>query len=93
MIHVVGMNDTHNCKLNNELGACNDNELVTGCDAMLQGFNRLDRFLKWQDYLRTQIYREETIHGVVQVKNIAHDPLAMLHTFEVQCLLFGVCTE
>ncbi len=31
--------------------ACNDNELATYCQAMLQGENRFDRFIKWKQYL------------------------------------------
>jgi hypothetical protein len=90
LTHVVGLNDSHNCKLNYEHGECNDNQLVTSCEAMLQGFDRLDRFFKWSDYLRTQIYHGEMIHNAVYVKDIGHDPLAMLQRPEVQRLLFDM---
>ncbi|RYG67318.1 hypothetical protein EON64_07715 [archaeon] len=69
---------------------CNDNELATYCQAMLQGSNRLDRFLKWRDYL-THFYGVNTTIDYTFVNNVTHDPVAMLRSKEAQCIVFGVC--
>lgn len=53
--YLVGLNDSANCNLQNfSIGdhrPCNDNELATYCQAMVQGSNRFDRFMKWKNYL------------------------------------------
>jgi hypothetical protein len=59
--YLVGLNDSANCNLKewgsasikklSNTSVCNDNELATYCQAMLQGDNRFDRFVKWKGYL------------------------------------------
>lgn len=58
--YLVGLNDSTNCNLDATTGFinsslqtshCNDNELATYCQAMLQGDNRFDRFINWKSYL------------------------------------------
>jgi hypothetical protein len=106
------------------LSQCNDNELATYCQAMLQGKNRLDRFLKWRDYINLfyhrVIYSNQTDfslnnnafftdyfspltvehlhylrvnHIILYVRDISHDPRAMLLSGDGQCLLFDVCRD
>lgn len=125
---LVGLNDSLNCKLqsqtiaadhSNTISKCDDNELATYCQAMLQGENRLDRFEKWRAYVNsfysssgeaagaiiqatqqdlwlhnnvTSGGRETGLHNKVwYVRDVAHDPLAMLHSQEAHCMIFQYC--
>jgi hypothetical protein len=122
-----------NSNNNNNNGMyCTDNDLATYCQAMLQGDNRLDRFLKWKHYItdyyhtyldamnRTffeendndhQHHFMEDIpptsdlpltteqhfhylqmnHVILYVKDISHDPDAMMLSEDGKCLLFDYC--
>ena len=62
--YLVGLNDSLNCDLDNSTTynpttnswqGCNDNDLATYCQAMLQGNDRLDRFAKWRQSIG-QVY-------------------------------------
>eukprot|EP01039_Chlorochromonas_danica_P009981 gene9981-11039_t len=88
---LIGLNDSLNCKLNTFPG-CNDNDLATYCQAMLQGNNRLDRFEKWKNYLEIYFHLNNTI-DYIYVKDISHDPVAMLRSSEAKCLLFKHCSD
>lgn len=116
---LVGLNDSVNCKLlspaASPLPTCNDNDLATYCEAMLQGENRLDRFLKWRDYINDYYHQlifsnasfivnnEEFLfnekhlqliqqnHLLLYVKDMTHDPQAMIRSVDGKCLLFDHC--
>lgn len=136
------MNDSRNCKLQS-IHDCNDNELATYCEAMVQGENRLDRFEKWKAYIDDLEYRynytmshshsilkgtseeliqrsnisfidtlyqnstiastfahvnatkdEMILHNKVwYVRDVSHDPIAMLKSKEAKCLVFNYCPK
>lgn len=88
MTYLVATNDNVNCKLDNYPG-CNDNDLATYCQAMLQGTNRLDRALKWKAYLRN-FYGKE-VHSIVFVEGIQHDPQGIINSDVGRCVIFGAC--
>lgn len=48
--YLAGLSDTVNCDLSGFEG-CDDSDLATYCEAMLQGNNRVDRMIKWCDDL------------------------------------------
>lgn len=87
---LIGLNDSLNCKLPGAGEGCQDNDLATYCPAMLQGANRLDRFLKWRDYLEAFYHLNNTIDYTF-VKNIAHDAVAMLRSDAAKCVVFKYC--
>lgn len=89
MHFLIGLNDSLNCKLSAFPG-CMDNDLATNCQAMLQGNNRLDRFIKWKDYLETYFHLNNTIL-YSYVKDITHDPVAMLASPAAKCVVFKHC--
>lgn len=138
---LVGMNDSRNCKLQS-IPDCNDNELATYCEAMVQGENRFDRFEKWKAYIDDLEYRynytlshssimkgssqeliqrnnisvidnlyqntsiastfahvnasedEMILHNKVwYVRDVSHDPIAMLKSNEAKCLVFNYCPK
>lgn len=104
MTYLVATNDYQNCRLGRsqaqnqnqtslrgeEKGsACNDNELATYCQAMLQGENRLDRAVKWHAYLRHLYGRE--VHSMRWVEGVDHDPLGCLASRVGKCVIFGLC--
>lgn len=81
------MEDNVNCRLKNYQG-CNDNQLATYCPAMLQGSNRLERFLNWKNHLKTFYYHTET-QRVTYVPGVSHDAVMMLNSIEAQTVLFS----
>lgn len=88
--YLVGSDDTANCHLEGHSG-CNDNELATYCQAMLQGVNRLDRMLKWKAYLKHFYGRE--VHRMAFVEGVQHDALALLSSELGRCVVFGACQD
>jgi hypothetical protein len=86
--YLLGTADTLNCKLSSFQG-CDDNELATYCQAMLQGGNRVDRTLKYMQYLQ-HFYGKPT-HTLVKVENVGHDPISMLMSPQARCLVFDLC--
>ena len=88
--YLVGSDDTANCHLEGHNG-CNDNELATYCQAMLQGANRLDRVLKWKAYLKHFYGRE--VHRMAFVEGVQHDALALLSSGLGRCVVFGACED
>ena len=100
MTYLVGSADRSNCRLHNvtnfasstaaapAAAVCNDNELATYCQAMLQGENRLDRALKWKAYLRHFYGRE--IHRLVFVEGATHDEAQLLGSAAGRCEVFGL---
>jgi hypothetical protein len=85
---------------------CNDNELATYCQAMLQGDNRLDRILKWREYLNYfysnrqdslqpegDIYQEQDVHKVVFAEGVVHDPVQMIKTDIWRCVVLLLCPQ
>ena len=90
MTYLVATNDYQNCRLGREKNslACNDNELATYCQAMLQGENRLDRAVKWHAYLRHLYGRE--VHSMRYVEGVDHDPLGCIASSVGKCVIFGL---
>ena len=90
---LVGLRDDVNCRLGqgHAPGTCDDDELATHCAAMLQGINRVDRFLKYYKYLDTYYSDSSRVSGrkLYLIENCPHDPLAMMQSQEARCLLFG----
>lgn len=58
---------------------------------MLQGENRLDRFLKYRAYLQELFQRQmRRVHFVV---GVSHDPVAMLQSDVAKCHVLDYCVE
>jgi hypothetical protein len=95
MTYLVATNDKVNCRLDRSSSSsssspgCNDNELATYCQAMLQGENRLDRALKWKSYLRQKYGRE--VHKMTFVEGVQHDPIGLMQSDVGRCVIFGAC--
>lgn len=87
-MYLLGTADDDNCKLEGTLG-CDDHELATYCQAMLQGINRSDRLKKWVAYLQ-HFYGVE-VHRLVEAPGINHDPAAMLSSRAAKCVIFDNC--
>jgi len=90
IVYLAGTNDIENCHLNTHDG-CEDNELATYCQAMLQGNNRLDRIIKWKAYLRLLYGRD--VHPLVFALGVEHDPVKMVFSPTGRCVIFGTCHE
>jgi len=88
VVYLIGMNDTLNCHLH-PFDNCEDNELATYCQAMLQGDNRLDRALKYKAYLT--LFYKRPVHRIVFSPNVPHDPVKMLYSNPGKCVVLGVC--
>lgn len=86
--YLIGTHDNRNCRLHDFAG-CNDNELVAVCKAMLQGENRLDRMLKWKNYLKH--FFGYDVHSLVLAHGVGHNAVDMLTSPEGKCLVFGIC--
>lgn len=56
---------------------------------MLQGENRLDRFRKYRDYLEDIFHSH--MHKVQYVRDVSHDPIAMLRSSDAKCVVFEYC--
>jgi hypothetical protein len=95
--YLLGADDDLNCKLVNSTliqdhhHPCDDHELATYCQAMLQGSNRVDRMLKWIAYLKL-IYGRD-VHRFVEVDGVSHNPIAMLYSSLGRCIVFGICSS
>lgn len=88
MTYLIGTADNINCNLEDVRG-CDDDELATYCQAMLQGENRVDRMFKWMTYLG-RIYGHE-VHRLVQAQGVPHNFFTMLNSREGKCVVFGIC--
>lgn len=87
--YLIGTDDTDNCKLNFKPW-CNDMELATYCEAMLQGNNRVDRALKYLAYLSVY-YKGDINHKLAFSNGIPHDPVRMLKSLAGKCTIFQSC--
>lgn len=87
--YLIGSDDTDNCKLTYK-HLCNDNELATYCEAMLQGNNRVDRALKYVAYLN-QYYQGNLNHKVIFSNGVPHDPVRMMKSTTGKCIIFQIC--
>lgn len=90
VVYLAGTNDIENCKIHAHDG-CEDNELATYCQAMLQGNNRLDRIIKWKAYLHLLYGRD--VHPLVFALGVEHDPVKMVFSPTGRCVIFGTCQE
>lgn len=88
--YLLGTADDTNCKLES-FPSCDDHELVTSCQAMLQGKNRVDRMRKWLKYL--EFYFGHQVHHIVEAAGVPHDAIAMMSSNEGKCVIFGICEE
>ena len=84
IVYLAGTSDTLNCKLSGSKG-CDDNELATYCQAMLQGNNRLDRILKWKAYLNL-LYANYTTSSQANKTNEQGEKVGLHKTTEVSTM-------
>jgi hypothetical protein len=87
---LAGTNDVLNCNMNWFPG-CDDNELATYCQAMLQGDNRLDRIIKWKAYMKL-LYHRDNFHPLIFAPGVYHDPVQMIFSDVGRCAVFSICT-
>ena len=87
--YLIGSDDVDNCKLDYKPW-CNDMELATYCEAMLQGNNRVDRALKYIAYLNGY-YKGDINHKIAFSNGVPHDPIKMLKSTTGKCIIFQLC--